>query len=62
MISNIFVDILVRILTIIVICDLAIWWVIKKQIKPTTGIVIFVAILEIIAIVINLWWVLVYRS
>jgi len=57
-----FVDLLVRMLTIVVICDLAMWWVIKKQLKPLRGIVIYVAILEIIAIVINLWWVLVYKS
>ena len=57
-----FVELLIRMFTIVVMCDLAIWWVIKKQVKPLTGIIIFTAILEIIAIVINLWWVLVYKG
>ena len=56
-----FLDLLIRMLTIVIISDLAIWWVIKKQLRPLTGIIVFIAILEIVAIVVNLWWVLVYK-
>jgi len=49
-------------LAIVVICDLTIWWVIMNQLKPVTAIVVVIAILEIISIVINLWWVLVFKS
>jgi hypothetical protein len=56
------VNLLIRMLIIVVISDLAICWVIKKQLKPLTRILIFIAIFETIAIIINLWWVLVYKG
>ena len=62
MISNIFVHLLIRMLAIVVICDSVILWVINKQLNPLTGIIVVIAILEIISIVLNLWWVLVYKS
>lgn len=62
MLSNIFVDLLIRMLTIVVISDLAMWYVIKKHLNNTTAIILFITIIEIIAIVINLWWVCVYTS
>jgi hypothetical protein len=49
-------------LAIVVICDLTTWWVIMKQLKSITAIVVVIAILEIISIVINLWWVPVFKS
>ena len=62
MINNLFVELLIRMLAIVVICDLTIWWVVMNQLNSIIAIVVVIAILEIISIVINLWWVLVFKS
>lgn len=61
MLGSIFVDLLIRMLAIVVISDLAAWWLIKRRLKNWTSIIIFIAVLEVVAVVINLWWVLVYK-